>query len=416
MTTPSILLRNAAVGDTTPDAALVHRRGQAIHIQDGLIAWHGVEAEIPAGLACDDEIDLGGRLVTPGLIDCHTHLVYAGKRVADFVKRLGGTRYDEIAGGGGGIASTVAATRAADESTLFTMAGMRLERMAGHGATTVEIKSGYGLDPLSEKKILKVARRLGGLGLTDVRTTFLGAHAMPAGYEGTKADYLAEMSDEVLPGLVAEGLVDAVDAFCESIAFDPEELEGYFGAARALGLPIKAHLDQLSETRGAALLAQLGATSADHLEYSGTGSIEALARAGTVAVLLPGAYYFLRESRSPDVSALRTARVPIAIATDHNPGTSPLESLPLAMNMACILFGLTPAESLRGTTANAARALGLSDRGSIAVGLRADLAVWEVDSPAELSYNIGYSPLHSTFLKGTVRREDPRRADAHDRA
>ena len=411
-----LLLRGAAVGDTTPAGGIVHRQGQAILVRDGLIAWHGPEREMASGIEPDQEIDLGGRLVTPGLVDCHTHLVYAGTRVGDFVRRLTGTRYEEISSTGGGIASTVAATRAADEQDLFERARARLARMAANGATTVEIKSGYGLDAASEEKMLRVARRLGSTGIAEVRTTFLGAHAIPPGYQGSSREYLREMAEEVLPRLAARGLVDAVDAFCEAIAFGPEELEGYFLAAKRLGLPVKAHLDQLTETGGGGLLSRLGAASADHLEYSGTRTIAELAASGTVAVLLPGAYYFLRESRAPDVPALRAAGVPMAVATDHNPGTSPLESLPLAMNMACLLFGLTPAEALRGVTANAARALGLEDRGTITSGMRADLAVWNVDSPAELSYNIGYSPLYSTFVKGAMRREDPLHADANERA
>ena len=415
MTGPSLLLRGAAIGDTTADSSFVHLQGQAIHIRDGLIAWYGPEAKLPSGLRPDQEIDLGARLVTPGLVDCHTHLVHAGKRVGDFVHRLSGTRYEEISSGGGGIASTVSATRAASEEALFEGAKARLERMSANGATTVEIKSGYGLDARTEEKILRVARRLGEIGIAEVRTTFLGAHAIPPGYQRSKEEYLREMAEEVLPRLVSEGLVDAVDAFCEEIAFGAEELESYYLAAKRLGLPVKAHLDQLTETGGGALLARMGAASADHLEYSGTKTIAQLASAGTVAVLLPGAYYFLRESRAPDVSTLRAARVPIAVATDHNPGTSPLESLPLAMNMACLLFGLTPAEALRGTTANAARALGISDRGAIAKGMRADLAVWDADTPAELSYNIGFSPLHSTFVKGAICREDSRRTDANER-
>ena len=363
--------------------------GGAVAIEGGRIAWVGPAPEAPeAGQA----VDLGGRLVTPALIDCHTHVVHGGHRAAEFAMRLGGATYAEVARAGGGILSTVAATRALDEDALLAAALPRVDAMIAGGAGTVEVKSGYGLDLETELRMLRAARAISRHRLVEVRTSFLGAHAVPPG--GTARGYLEETCIPALRAAHAEGLVDAVDGFCESIAFPPEEIDRLFDVAAGLGLPVRLHAEQLSDLGGAALAARHGALSADHLEHLGEDGVRAMAGAGTVAVLLPGAFYTLRETRSPPVGALREAGVPMAVATDCNPGSSPMTSLLLAMNMACTLFGLTPDEALAGATAHAARALGLTDRGRIAPGLRADLAIWDVRAPAELSYRIGWNPLH----------------------
>ncbi|MCX7646110.1 MAG: imidazolonepropionase [Rhodobacteraceae bacterium] len=371
----------------------------AVAIAGGRIAWVGAGRDLPAGTP-GEHIDLCGRLVTPGLIDCHTHAVFAGSRAREFELRLGGASYEEVARAGGGIVSTVRATRAADEAALLAAALPRVDRMLAGGATTIEIKSGYGLDRETELAMLRVARRIGRERPVSVVTTFLGAHAVPPEFAGQADAYIDEVAIPALAAAHAERLVDAVDGFCEGIAFSPGQIERVFAAAKDLGLPVKLHAEQLSNTGGAALAARHGALSADHLEWLDAAGIAAMAAAGTVAVLLPGAFYTLRETRLPPVAALRAAGVPMAVATDCNPGSSPMESLPLAINMACTLFRLTPEEALAGATVQAARALGLADRGRISPGLRADLAVWEADHPAEIAYRIGGPPLHSRIVGG----------------
>ena len=336
------------------------------------------------------EHDARGSWMLPGFVDCHTHLVYAGSRAHEFELRLKGASYEEIARTGGGILSTVRATRAASQDELLALTQRRLRAWLAEGAALVEVKSGYGLDRDTELKMLRSARRLEGV---TVKTTFLGAHALPEEYKGRAEAYIDFVCDEVLPAAAAEKLVDAVDAFCERIAFSRHQTARVFDTAKRLGLPVKLHADQLSDLGGAALAAKHGALSADHLEYTSEPGIEALARSGSVAVLLPGAFYFLRETRLPPISALRHHRVPIALATDHNPGSSPLSSPLLAMNMACTLFHLTPEEALAGFTVHGARALGMqATHGTLEVGKAADFALWEIDSPAELAYAIGANP------------------------
>ena len=373
----------------------------AIRIVNGRIAWTG------AATGCEDRpgeerLDLGGRLVTPGLIDCHTHLVYAGSRADEWAMRIAGATYEEIARGGGGIASTVRATRAATESELLEPARNRLRTMMAEGVTTVEIKSGYGLDLETELRMLRVARKLGRTENVDVVATFLGAHALPPEYGGNREAYLRLLTEDMLPAVKAEGLADAVDAYCERMAFTTAEVRKIFERARALGLPVRLHAEQFSDSGGAAMAAKLGALSCDHLEYLSLEGIKAMAAAGTAAVLAPGAYYYLGETRKPPIEALQAASVPMAVSTDHNPGTSPMLSLLAAMNMACVLFGLTPEEALRGATVNAALALGLTDRGSIERGKRADLAVWDVQSPEELSYALGNNPCYRVYKNGAA--------------
>jgi imidazolonepropionase len=353
---------------------------------------------------------LDGALVTPGLVDCHTHLVLGADRAHEFELRLNGASYEEIARAGGGIASSGDATRAASEEQLFAQSLPRARALLADGVTTLEIKSGYGLELESERRMLRVARRLGReLGIT-VRTSFLGLHALPPEYKDRRDDYVALACDAMLPALAAEGLVDAVDAFCEGIGFSREETRRMFERAKQLGLPVKLHAEQLSDLDGAALVAEFGGLSADHLEHLSEAGVRAMASAGTVAVLLPGAFYALRETQLPPVAALREQGVPIAIATDCNPGTSPLLSLRLAAGMACTLFRLTPEEALRGVTVNAARALGLRDRGTLVAGQRADLVVWSVRRPAELCYWIGGGLARSVYAAGEpISRRKPSR-------
>ena len=369
---------------------------------DETIAWVGADGDLPASLRVDEEIDLGGALVTPGLVDCHTHLVYAGQRAGEFEQRLEGASYEDIARAGGGIRSTVAATRAASDEALFAAARERALALMAEGVATLEVKSGYGLSAEHEARCLRVARRLGRALPVSVRTTCLSAHALPPEFAGRADDYIDAVC-AWLPALHAEGLVDAVDAFCERIAFSVAQTRRVFAAARALGLPVKLHAEQLSDSGGAALAAEFGALSCDHLEYLGAAGVRAMAAAGSVAVLLPGAYYFLRETKEPPVAALREAGVPIAIATDHNPGSSPTLSPLLMLSMACTLFRLTPEEALRGMTVNAARALGLADRGTVAPGRRADLAVWNVAHPNELAYWFGVNPCARVVFGGVER-------------
>lgn len=369
-------------------------------IEGDRIRWAGPRTEAPAGGG--EEADLGGRLVTPALIDCHTHLVFGGNRAREYEMRLEGASYEEIARAGGGILSTVEATRAASEDALLADALTRADALIAEGVATVEIKSGYGLDRDTELRMLRTARRVAEARPLSVRTTFLGAHAIPP---GTDADrYIDETCIPTLHAAHAEGLVDAVDGFCEGIAFDTAQIARVFDAARALGLPVKLHAEQLSHIGGTALAASYAALSADHVEYATEEDARALAAAGSVAVLLPGAFYTLRETQVPPVAAFRAAGVPMALATDCNPGSSPLASLLLTLNMGCTLFRLTPEEALAAVTKHAARALGLSDRGTIAPGQRADLAVWDIDDPAELAYRIGFNPLHARIFGGRLER------------
>ncbi len=360
----------------------------ALVIDGETLRWVGPEAALPAGLEVAAERDLGGALVTPGLIDCHTHLVYGGQRAIEFEMRLEGASYEDIALAGGGIRSTVAATRAASDEALWAGARQRARALMAEGVTTLEVKSGYGLSLEHEARCLRVARRLGRELPLTVRATCLAAHALPPEFDG-RADAYIDAVCAWLPALHAEGLIDAVDAFCERIGFSSAQTRRVFEAARALGLPVKLHAEQLSDQGGAQLAAEFGALSCDHLEYLSEAGVQAMAGAGTVAVLLPGAYYFLRETQSPPIAALRAAGVPIAIATDHNPGSSPTLSPLLMLNMACTLFRLTPEEALRGMTVNGARALGLTDRGTLAAGQRADFVAWPLDHPSELAYGFG---------------------------
>jgi imidazolonepropionase len=377
----------------------------AVLVVDGdTLAWVGPRAALPTGWLERSTVvhDAAGALITPGLIDCHTHLVYGGDRANEFEMRLNGASYEDIARAGGGIASTVQATRTATAAELLASAGRRLRNLINEGVTTVEIKSGYGLALEHERKCLAVARALGQQYAVNVRTTFLGAHAVPHEFAGRTDDYVDAVL-QMMPVLHAEGLVDAVDGFCERIAFSNEQMERVFAAAQALGLPVKLHAEQLSDSGGTQLAAHYGALSCDHLEWLSLDGAQAMARAGTVAVLLPGAFYFLRETQLPPVALLRQHGVPMAISTDSNPGTSPCTSLLLMLNMACTLFRLTPEEALAGVTRHAATALGLQDRGVLAAGKRADFVLWDVQRPAELSYALGGNPRLQTIFKGQVQ-------------
>jgi imidazolonepropionase len=396
------LLLNATLATFAGDAPYGLIEHGAIAMHHGRIAWLGhMEAlpDAPAALALAVE-SLNGALVTPGLIDCHTHLVFGGDRAHEFDLRLNGASYEDIARAGGGIVASVDATRAASEEHLFIQSLPRARALLADGVTTLEIKSGYGLDLDSERRMLRVARRLGReLGIS-VRTSFLGLHALPPEYRDRRDAYVSLVCDTMLPTLAAEGLVDAVDAFCENIGFSREETRRVFECAKPLGLPVKLHAEQLSNLGGAALVAEYGGLSADHLEHLDEAGLQAMAAAGTVAVLLPGAFYALRETKRPPIDLLRQHGVPMAIATDCNPGTSPLLSLRLAAGMACTLFRLTPEEALRGVTVNAARALGLHDRGTLAPGQRADLVIWNVKQPAALCYWIGGALVRAVLVGG----------------
>ena len=366
------------------------------------IAWVGGAIELPDTYRDQEIRDLGGRLVTPALIDCHTHVIFGGNRAVEFELRLNGASYQEVAQAGGGIVSTVTATRAASEDELLTDALIRIDAMIAEGVTFIEVKSGYGLDRETELKMLRVARRIAKVRPIEVKTSFLGAHAVPAEYAGRADAYIEDVCIPTLRVAHTEGLIDAVDGFCEGIAFDTKQIARIFTVAKKLGLPVKLHAEQLSNIGGTQLAAQYGALSADHVEYATDADAKALAAASTVAVVLPGAYYTLRETQAPPIQAFRNHGVPMALATDCNPGSSPLTSALLTMNMACTLFRMTPLEALLGMTAHAAKALGELNRGRITATAPADLCVWDVEHPAELSYRIGFNPLHSRIFKGTL--------------
>lgn len=374
----------------------------AIIARDGVIVYAGPEAEMPSALAQGGETtDCEGRWITPGLIDCHTHLIHAGNRANEFEMRLAGASYEEVARAGGGIVSSVKSLRAASEDELVAQTLPRLDALMAEGVTTVEVKSGYGLDLENEQKSLRAARQLDKQRPVTVRTTFLGAHALPPEAKGDKDAFVDLVANTILPAIAAGGLADAVDGFCEGIAFSPEQIARVFDKAKALGLPVKLHADQLSNLHGAELAARYGALSADHLEYTDEAGAAAMAKAGTVATILPGAYYFIRETRKPPVGLFRRHGVKMAVATDNNPGTSPLTSLLLTMNMAATLFGLTVEECLAGTTREAARALGLlGQTGTLEAGKSADLAIWDIERPAELVYRMGFNPLHARIWRG----------------
>lgn len=392
--------RLATLADALPGLGIVE--AGAIASRDGRIVFAGPESDMPAELRKGAEInDCGGRWITPGLIDCHSHLVHAGNRANEFEMRLAGASYEEVARAGGGIVSSVKALRAASEDELVAQSLPRLDALMAEGVTTIEIKSGYGLDLENETKSLKAARRLGGVRPVTVRTTFLGAHALPPEAAGDKDAYIERVARDMLPAIAAAGLADAVDGFCEGIAFSPEQIAIVFKAARKLGLPVKLHADQLSNLHGAALAASFGALSVDHLEYTDKAGAIAMAGAGSVAVILPGAYYFIRETKKPPIDLFRGYGVKMAVATDCNPGTSPLTSLLLTMNMAATLFGMTVDECLAGVTREAARALGLlEETGTLEAGKSTDLAIWDIESPAELVYRMGFNPLHARVWRG----------------
>ncbi len=397
--TPTTLWHNATLATLTTDASwgLIHHG--ALLVSAGRIAWVGPEAEVPRDAAIHCRVDLQGALVTPGLIDCHTHLVYGGHRADEFEMRLQGQSYEAIARAGGGIRATVNATRAATDEALLASATQRALTLMRGGVTTIEVKSGYGLTQRDEARMLRTARALASATPMSVRTTYLAAHALPSEYDG-RADAYIDAVCAWLPALHAEGLVDAVDAFCDRIGFTPAQTERVFQAARALQLPVKLHAEQLSDQSGAQLACRYQALSCDHLEHLSENGVQAMAAADTVAVLLPGAYYFLRETRLPPIDALRRAQVPMAIATDHNPGSSPALSMTLMLSMACTFFRLTPLEALRGATVHAARALGLADRGRLLVGQRADFVAWDVAHPNELCYGFGHDPCQRVVIGG----------------
>ncbi|WLS08913.1 imidazolonepropionase [Shinella sumterensis] len=391
--------RLATLDERLPGLGIVENG--AIAVEDGRIAFAGPESELPAAFAGAETVDCEGRWITPGLIDCHTHLVHAGDRAHEFELRLSGASYEEIARAGGGIVSSVKALRAANEDALVRQTLPRLDALIAEGVTTVEIKSGYGLDTENELKSLRAARRIAEARDVTVRTTFLGAHALPPEMNGDKTAYVDKVVGDMLPAVAAEGLADAVDGFCEGIAFSPEDMARVFDAARAHGLPVKLHADQLSNLHGAALAARYDALSADHLEYTDDAGAAAMAKAGTVAVILPGAFYFIRETKKPPVALFRKHGVKMAVATDSNPGTSPLTSLLLTMNMAATLFGMTVEECIAGVTREAARALGLVDEvGTLEAGKWADFVLWDIGRPAELVYRMGFNPMFARVRGG----------------
>lgn len=395
-----MILENATLATMTGREPYGLVRSGALALEGGRILWAGPAAELPPEHRNRVRRDMGGRLVTPAPIDCHTHIVHGGDRAREFEMRLEGATYEEVARAGGGILSTVRATRGAFEADLLAAALPRVDALIAEGVAAIEVKSGYGLDHETELAMLRAARAIGRERPIRVRTSFLGAHAIPPEYAGRADAYLSEVCLPALEAAHAEGLVDAVDGFCEGIAFSPAQIERVFARARALGLPVKLHAEQLSHLGGTALAARFGALSADHVEYATEADARALAASGTVAVLLPGAFYTLHETQMPPVAAFRAHGVPMALATDCNPGSSPMTSILLAMNMGCTLFRLTPEETLRGITLNAARALGLADCGTLAPGMRADLAVWDAGHPAELAYRIGFNPLAERIFGG----------------
>ena len=379
---------------------LIERAG--IWVKGDQIIWVGLASDVPSEAISEEAFDCEGRLVTPGLVDCHSHIVFGGNRASEFELRLNGASYEEVARAGGGIISTVKATRAASEQALLDDALKRIDTLIAEGVTTIEIKSGYGLDLETELKMLRVARAIGEQRAITVKTTFLGAHAVPAEYKGHADAYIEEICLPALEAAHDAGLVDAVDGFCEGIAFSPAQIRTVFEKAKALGLPVKLHAEQLSNLGGTALAAEFGALSVDHLEYANDQDIAAIAQSKTVAVILPGAFYTLRETQLPPIASFRKHNVPMALATDCNPGSSPITSLLLTMNMACTLFRMTPEEALAGVTRNGALALGQKDRGTVETGKRADLVIWNVETPAELSYRIGFNPLHKRIFGGVL--------------
>lgn len=410
MTTPHLCIwRNARIATLDPQMPGLGVIEHGAIVADGdRIVFVGPEDDLPNHLTADaianaETIDAGRRWITPGLVDCHTHLVYGGNRAHEFELRLAGATYEEIARAGGGIVSSVRALRETSEDELLRQTLPRLDALIAEGVTAIEVKSGYGLDLENERKSLRVARRLGSERAVNVQTTFLGAHALPPEANGDKRAYIDLIVREMLPAIAAEGLADAVDGFCEGIAFSPEEIARVFASAQSYSLPVKLHADQLSNLHGAALAASFGALSADHLEHTDDAGAAAMAKAGTVAVVLPGAFYFLHETNKPPVASFRKHGVAIAIATDSNPGTSPLTSLLLTLNMAATLFGLTVEECIAGITREAARALGkLGEIGTLEVGKRADFAIWDIERPAELVYRMGFNPLHQRIFGGAT--------------
>ena len=397
-----MLLTNAQIVTLRDDQSYGLIANGAVAVQGERIAWVGCADKVPDTYRDEVAHDLVGRLVTPALIDCHTHVVFGGNRAAEFEQRLNGATYEEVARAGGGIVSTVSATRAASEEVLLASALTRVDALIAEGVTLIEIKSGYGLDRETELKMLRVARRIGQVRPIDVHTSFLGAHAVPPEYQGKPDAYIDDVCIPTLRAAHAEGLVDAVDGFCEGIAFDSTQIARVFDVAVELGLPVKLHAEQLSNIGGTQLAAKYGALSADHVEYANAMDAKALASSGTVAVVLPGAFYTLRETQAPPIQLFRDACVPMALATDCNPGSSPLTSPLLTMNMACTLFRMTPLEALLGVTAHAAAALGTLDHGRIVTDARADLCIWDVTHPAELSYRIGFNPLHKRIFRGSL--------------
>ncbi len=372
----------------------------AVAITDGKIAWVGPVADLPDAHRYEATEDVEGRLITPALIDCHTHIVAGGNRAREFEMRLNGASYEEIARAGGGIVSTVKATRAASETDLLNAALLRVDQLVGEGVATIEIKSGYGLDTDTELKMLRVARKIAEMRDIRVQTSFLGAHAVPPDYADRADAYIDEVCIPALDAAHKQGLADAVDGFCEGIAFSPDQIERVFKRAAELGIPVKLHAEQLSNLGGAALAARYGALSADHLEYIDEPGVAAMGKAGTIAVLLPGAFYTLRETKMPPIDLFRQYEIGMAVATDCNPGSSPVSSLLLCVNMACTLFRMTPEEALAGVTREAAKALGLLDLGMIGAGMGADIAIWDVEHPSELAYRVGFNPLHRRLFKG----------------
>jgi len=398
MIVTGMLLGNATIATMAEGAGYGLLQKGAVWVQNGQITWVGAEADAPEQAGPAE--DMQGRLITPALIDCHTHIVHGGNRAGEFEMRLNGASYEEVARAGGGIISTVKATRGASEDTLLAGALRFVDALIGEGVSVIEVKSGYGLDIETELKMLRVARAIEQVRPVRVRTSFLGAHALPAEYAGRAMEYIETLCIPALEAAHSAGLVDAVDGFCEGIAFSVEEIEPLFTRAKELGIPVKLHAEQLSNIGGTQLAARFGALSADHVEYANDADAQALARSGSVAVILPGAFYTLHETQAPPVEAFRKHNVAMALATDCNPGSSPLASLLLVMNMGCTLFRLTPEEALTGVTRHAARALGLDDTGVIAPGKRADLAIWNVSEPAELAYRIGFNPLHRRIFGG----------------